>query len=132
MVDPVSYSTISYQCEASTSDAGTLALMIDKTQWIVGGALQTMLADGGYCSILDLRDAAQRRVELLAPVPANGSTRKQKSASGGEQISRDRFTYDQAGNTYTCPAGEILKYQYREKKQRQGDRVLYQSCYQSL
>ena len=130
VVDPASYLTISYQCEASVSDAGTLAPMIDKTQRIVGGALKTMLADGGYCSILDLSDAADRDVELLAPVPANGSTKKRKSASGGEQIPRDQFTYDEASNTYTCPAGEVLKFQYREKMERQGDRVLYQSCYQ--
>jgi transposase len=129
VVDPVSYLTISYQCEASTNDAGSLAPMIDKTQGIVGGALQTMLADGAYCSILDLQDAADRNVELLAPVPANGSTLKRKAAGGGEQIPRDQFTYDEASNTYTCPAGEVLKYQHREKKQRQGDRVLYQSCY---
>ena len=33
-------------------------------------------------------------------------------------------------STYTCPAGNVLKFQYREKKERQGDRVLMQSCYQ--
>lgn len=130
VVDPVSQLTVAYGCEASASDAGTLAPMIDKTQEIVDGQLEAMLADGGYCSILDLRDAIERDVELLAPVPANGSTRKRKSASGSEQIPRDQFTYDANSNTYTCPAGNVLTYQYSEKKERQGDRVLLQSCYQ--
>lgn len=130
VVDPVSHMTIAYQCDASTSDAGTLAPMIDKTQAIVDGQLEAMLADGGYCSILDLRDVQERGVDLLAPVPANGSTLKRKSASGSEQIPRERFAYDVASNTYTCPAGSVLKFQYREKKERQGNRVLMQSCYQ--
>ena len=130
VVDPASYLTLSFQCEASASDAGTLAPMIDKTQRIVGGALQRMLADAAYSSIMDLRDAAERGVELLAPVPANGSTTNRKSASGAEQIPRDQFIYNAASNTYTCPAGEVLNYQYREKMERQGDKVLYQSCYQ--
>jgi hypothetical protein len=44
MVDPVSRLTIAYSCEASTGDAGMLAPMIDKTQQIVAGRLETVLA----------------------------------------------------------------------------------------
>lgn len=40
-----------------------------------------------------------RHVELLAPVPANGSTKNRKSASGGEQIPRDQFTCDSRNRT---------------------------------
>jgi len=80
VVDPVSYLTFRYQCKASTPgrrDAGTLAPMIDKTERIVGGALRAMFADVGYCSILDLRDAAERNVELLAPVPPTEARRSE-------------------------------------------------------
>lgn len=37
MIDPVSHLIVSYCCEPSTGDTGTLSPMIDKTQTIVGG-----------------------------------------------------------------------------------------------
>ena len=130
VVEPRSYLILSYDCAAATCDAGTLAPMIDKTQRIVGGRLKTMLADGAYCSILDLRDAEARNVDLLAPVSANSSTNKRKSASGEPQIPRDEFTYDAAANSYTCPAGHALPYKEREHNHRLGGRTLDQYRYQ--
>lgn len=130
VVDPLSHLTISYACEASATDAGMLAPMIDKTQQIVGGRLKSILADGGYCSILDLRDARERGVELLAPVSSSGTSRKSKSRSGQDQIPREEFTFDTRQNCYTCPEGHSLHYKEREKKSRAGGRQLYQFRYQ--
>lgn len=130
MIDPVSHLIVSYCCEPSTGDTGTLSPMIDKTQEIVGGRLETVLADGGYCSILDLRDAQERGIELLAPPSASGTTRKSKSRSGEDQIPREEFIFDTESNRYTCPAGHSLEYKDRQKKSRSGGRHLYQSRYQ--
>lgn len=130
LVDPVSHLIVSYSCEASPVDAGTLAPMIDKTQSIVGGRLKTVLADGGYCSILDLRDAQQRNIELIAPPSASGTSRNSKSHSGEVQIPREAFTFDASSNCYRCPAGKQLLYKDREKMLRQGGRHLYQFRYQ--
>lgn len=130
LVDPVSHLIVSYCCEASAVDAGMLAPMIDKTQAITGGRLKAVLADGGYCSILDLRDAHERNVELVAPVSASGTSRQSKTASGELQIPREEFTFDASSNSYTCPAGQQLDYKDREKMSRQDGRHLYQSRYQ--
>ena len=99
--------------------------MIDKTQRIVGGRLRRVLADGGYCSILDLVDVKEREVELFAPPSAGGSSRKCKSRSGEVQIPREEFDFDAASNSYRCPAGHCLAY-----RSRCGGRSLYQSTYQ--
>ena len=130
LVDPVSHLIVSYCCEASPVDAGMLAPMIDKTQAITGGRLKTVLADGSYCSILDLRDAAQRNIELVAPASASGTSRNAKSASGEVQIPREEFTFAASSNSYTCPAGQPLGYKDREKMPRQSGRHLYQFRYQ--
>ncbi len=130
MVAPVSLLTISYCCEASANDNGTLAPMIDKSQRIVGGRLKRVLADGGYCSILDLADAKDRRVELFSPPSASGSSRKCKSRSGELQIPREEFRFDAKSNSYCCPQGNRLAHRSREKKSRIGGRILYQSSYQ--
>lgn len=130
MVDPVSHLTVSYLCEAKANDNGTLAPMIDKTQEIVGGLLKTVLADGGYCSILDLRDAAERGIELIAPPSISSSSRHGKSRSGEPQIPREAFRFNAQSNSYECPEGHQLPYRDREKKSRMGGRFLYQSRYQ--
>lgn len=130
MVDPTSWLTVSYCCDAAANDNGTLAPMIDKTQQIVGGRLTRVLADGGYCSILDLKDAKDRGVELLAPPSASGSCRKCKSRSGEVQIPREEFHFDVESNRYWCPQGNPLVHRSREKKSRIGGRSLYQSTYQ--
>lgn len=130
MVDPVSHLTVSYMCEPKANDNGTLAPMIDKTQEIVGGRLKTVLADGSYCSILDLRDAAERGIELIAPPSISSSSRQSKSRSGEIQIPREAFRFDAQSNSYECPQGHRLAYRDREKKLRIGGRSVYQSRYQ--
>lgn len=130
MVDPVSLMIVSYECNAAANDNGTLAPMIDKTQVIVGGQLKRVLADGGYCSILDLKDAKERGIELFAPPSVSGSRRKSKSRSGELQIPREEFRFDAEKNRYQCPQGHSLAYRSRERKSRIGGRFLYQSSYQ--
>jgi hypothetical protein len=131
MVDPVSWLTISYCCNAAANDNGTLAPMIEKTQRIVDGRLKRVLADGGYCSILDLTDAKDHGIELFAPPSASGGSRKCKSRSGEVQIPREEFCFDSESNSYRCPRGSVLVQRSREKKSRFGGRVLYQSSYQA-
>lgn len=130
VVHPHCHLTLSYACYAAATDAGTLAPMIDKTQRIVGGRLETVMADGAYCSILDLRDAQERNIDLLAPVPANDSTNKRKSISGERQIPRSKFTYDATNNSYTCPAGHNMPFKERHRKTRRGGQTLDQYRYQ--
>lgn len=131
VVEPGSHLILSYDCLAAVCDAGTLAPMIDKTQRIVGRRLRTMLADGGYCSILDLRDAVERDIDLLSPPAPNGSSNKRKTVNGEAQIPRDEFCYDAASNTYTCPAGNSMSYKERYRANRSGGRTLYQYRYQA-
>lgn len=130
MVAPFSYFILSYCCEAACTDAGTLAPMIDKTQSLVGGRLKTVAADGGYCSILDLKACHDRNIDLLCPVdPSVSSSSKQKSDS--QQVTREDFIWDAENNFYRCPGGKVLNYLDRGRKQRQGGQFLWESRYRS-
>ncbi len=40
--------------------------MVDKTKTIVGDRLKNVVADGGYLSILDLKAARERNIQLVA------------------------------------------------------------------
>lgn len=120
---------MSYGCEPATTDAGTLAPMIDKTQRMVRGLLRTILADAAYCSILDLQDCRERGVELLAPVQANAFTESKQQARPTGQIPRDAFEWDATDQCYRCPAGQRLNYRDRTRKDRHGGRQLWESRY---
>ena len=121
VVEPVSRLILSYSCDPVVTDTGTLIPMVDKTQQIVGGRLKTMLADAAYCSILDLRDCAERGIELLAPVQANSFTEKKQQAKPDQQIPRDEFRFDADENCYWCPSGHKVPYVDRGWKKRHGE-----------
>jgi hypothetical protein len=129
VVEPASRLILSYGCDAVVTDTGTLIPMVDKTQEIVGGHLKTMVADAAYCSILDLRDCAERGIELLAPVQSNSFTKKKQQTQADRQIPRDEFRFDAEQNCYWCPSGHELPYCGRERKQRHGERTLWESRY---
>ncbi len=130
MVTPFSYFTLAYSCDASCTDAGTLAPMIDKTKAIVGDLLKTVLADAAYSSILDLIAARDRNIELLTPVDSDSSTSsKQKSDSA--RITRENFKWDAENNCYLCPAGNTINYLDRNRKQRNGGQFLWESRFRS-
>ncbi|OYW23396.1 MAG: hypothetical protein B7Z55_03580 [Planctomycetales bacterium 12-60-4] len=130
MVAPASHIIVSYTCEPRAGDSGTLIPMIDKTQPIVGKRLTKVLADGGYFSVLDLRDCLGREIDLISPPPGSEKQRECKTPSGETQIPREEFRYCVQSNSYECPQGHRLTFQYREKKKRSGDRTVYQSNYQ--
>jgi transposase len=129
VVAPTSYLIMSYCCETAVTDVGTLAPMIDKTQQAVRGGLKTMMADAAYCSIVDLQDCQQRNTELLAPVQSNSFTESKKQANPNQQIPREEFKWDEAGQCYHCPQGHRLEYQSRNRKQRHSGRQLWEYRY---
>jgi transposase len=127
VVAPGSYIILGYSCEAVVTDAGALAPMIDKTQKFVGGRLETVLADSGYCSILDLQDCQERGIELVAPVQANAFT--EKKTKSDQQLPRTDFQWDEAEQCYYCPQGHRLTYHDRTRVHRHGGRYLWQTRY---
>lgn len=125
----VSRLIMSYCCEATATDVGTLGPMIDKTQEIVGGRLEVMMTDASYCSIVDLRECQQRNIDLLAPVQSNSLTESKKQKNSNPQIPREEFVWDEVENCYHCPEGHRLNYIDRARKQRHNDHQLWESRY---
>lgn len=129
IVATVSYLIMSYCCEPSATDAGTLAPMIDKTQKATHGGLKMVLADAAYCSIVDLQDCQERNIELLAPVQSNSFTASKKKDKPSQQIPRSEFEWDESEKCYRCPQGHRLNYCGRSRKQRHSGRELWENRY---
>jgi transposase len=79
LIEPCSLLIVSFDVFAIATDAGTLPPLLDQSRRILGRALDTVITDAGYVSILDLRACAERGVELIAPVHENDYTVAKKA-----------------------------------------------------
>lgn len=129
MVAPHSRLIMSYTCEPEATDAGTLSLMIDKTQKVVRSKLKEVIADAAYCTIVDLQACRTRKVKLCAPVQANSFTESKNKAKPTKQISRGEFKWEEQKQSYRCPRGKPLKYVGRTRKKRHSDHELWEYRY---
>lgn len=130
VVEPSSLLILSWDVFAQATDTGTLALMIDRTQQIVDGKLEKVIADAGYVSVLDLRACQQRNIDLVAPVQENTFTKKKQAKANTNQIGRDKFTWLPTEQTYVCPQGHRLDYRGKQRKRRWGDQHIIEYRYQ--
>ena len=153
IIEPGSLLIVAFDVFARATDAGTLPPMLDQSRRILGRALDTIITDAGYVSILDLRACAERGVELIAPVHENDYTQakdktqtqaqaqdktkdkyktktKAKAKDNGAAptepaIGKDQFTWRPEEQTYRCPQGHDLEYIRRGRKgRRQGDSLV--------
>jgi len=108
--------------EVSTcaDDSVQLESMIERCRENVDGELGSVLADGGYYSGHNVKQAAQSGVDLYMPVSATGRVPDQR-------YHRDAFVYDAASDSYLCPAGERLSYR-GSRRHRRVKKKLYSGC----
>ena len=95
-----------------------------------------VLADAGYNSRANLRAMEAARIEYATPArsPLGGSTAAARAAGIGAGFEAKFFIYNEAGDTYACPANKTLAYRrvsskrgrrYRQYQARSSD---CQSC----
>lgn len=116
---------VAYCTEAQQSDVGTLLPMLDAGQAVLGHTIKYVGTDKTYCTILELKGCEERHIELLADVPDNAFGKKKHGAEAErrEEI-RNQFIWDEDLQTYHCPAGHLLTFQYNETCPRAGGRSL--------
>jgi len=68
-------------------------------------------------------------IELLAPVQSSSFTETKKKLNGSDSNNRDQFTWDEAEQSYHCPAGHKLHYKGKERKPRHNGRSVVQHRY---
>ncbi len=115
---------LSYDVFGKENDTGTLIPMIHMTQLILGGRLQKVHADSGYCSLLEVSDCVELGVDLLAPVPERKGSKGRPTSSGEVQLSADEFPWDESTGSLSCPAGHAMRRVSRSKDPRADDRFV--------
>jgi transposase len=129
IVDSASLLVLGYSVSPENTDVGTLAPMIDKVQSLIGGTLKKLSVDAGYTSLLDLIDCDDRGIDLLGPVQSNSFTAKKQQEKGSQQISKDEFLWLEDEQTFQCPQGHKLIFEYQERIQRHAGRHIHCDIY---
>jgi hypothetical protein len=117
---------VAFDIAARATDAGTLAPLLDRTCGILGTYPKQHLVDAGYVSILDLKDCATRKVELIGPVQENDLTAR-KPPPKSALLTKEAFTWLPEKQTYLCPEGHEFKQTQRRLVGRSDGRSLMQS-----
>lgn len=123
---------MAYEVFAQCTDAGTLGKMITLSQQIVGNQLRQLLADSGYCSLLELEDCRRLEIELFAPVQNTTGTSSRKAANGEPQIPQCEFDFGVRGEECRCPAGHQMIQRARGQKPRADGRSVTEVRWQQL
>lgn len=98
----------------SAGDSDELEGAIERAERNTGKLPEQLVADGAYASAYNIHLMGDRGVELITPA---ADTVFQLEKSGiDEAFSRKAFVYDEATNSYICPASKILKYVGKEKR----------------
>jgi transposase len=110
---------LAYATTRTTADSGQLLPMIERTMELTNRPLEEVLVDSGYPSGEDLAECKEKGVIVYAPWNENTFTEaKRAKGSQGDQIPKDRFTFDPSMPCYRCPEGKTLTHRGRTTKQR--------------
>lgn len=102
VVDAAHHLIVEVEATTQGNDFGQFNAMAQQARQQLGVEELTVVADAGYHSLADLREAEQQGIR--AHVPEQHKARQQAGMLG-----REAFRYDAATDEYECPAGERLK-----------------------
>jgi transposase len=100
----------------SASDCVELGGAVDRLEETMARKPDQVIVDGGYITRENILAMEERGVDLVGPT-GNGvnETEGQMARRGIDlDFQPEAFTYDSGSNTYTCPAGKVLKYGSKE------------------
>ena len=109
--------------------------MLDETESVIGHPLDTVVADGGYASLLDVQACEQRGTELIAgPIKdKEQKSEKPKSKSTKKKppkLDKSEFTFIPEEQLYRCPEGYKLELRQKARVERRGGETLVELRFQ--
>ncbi len=87
---------------ADTTDQSQLGPMMEQAEETSGHRSETTLADAGYHSGSNLQECARRGQQVIMP--------ESQDRALESPYHKDRFTYDEASDSYRCPEGYTLRF----------------------
>jgi len=100
-VDGLHHLIVDMEATTQGNDFGRLNDMAQKAKETLGAGTLTVVADGGYYSVNDLKAAEAQGITAHVPRP-------QDSMDKEGLYGRDKFKHDKERDVYLCPAGQEL------------------------
>lgn len=92
------------------NDQGQLSSMVNKVRKALPDQTITILADTGYYNLEQIIDVVDEQTEILIQPQ---KSKREKVRSG---FDKGNFSYNHASDTYTCPAGYVLKHKWNGRQ----------------
>ena len=105
------------------ADYEALVELVEETEENTGERPLEVLGDSGFSSYENLQYLEQREIEGYIPDQRLESLRK--GTCQHPDFQRDRFSYDEGGDRYSCPMGNPLPYQGLLKRRGKPDLRIY-------
>ena len=96
----------------AVNDCNQLAPAMEEIQKNTGSLPAQVIADGGYTNRQSILDMDEKGIDFIGSAidASSQSNARLKSRGIDPEFYPEKFKYDSVSNTYTCPAGNILKY----------------------
>jgi hypothetical protein len=105
-VDAKHHIIVAHEVTNSVTDRGQLASMAKLAKEAIGHRKPIVLADRGYFEGHEILECERAGIATLVPKPLTSNSR-----FDGRFDKRD-FTYNERGDVYQCPAGQIAIYRF--------------------
>jgi transposase len=111
---------IDYELTQDAADNNHLSSVAASAKEMLGVETLTACADAGYYDTVDLKTCEDHGITTYVPVPAPKIPKHTNVPT--PDYYHDRFVYDEASDTYRCPAKQTLGY-YRTTDKSDGRRI---------
>jgi transposase len=111
---------VDYELTQDAADNNHLSSVAAGAKHMLGVDALTVCADAGYYDTVDLKTCDDDGITTYVPIP-DPKIPKHSNVPTPDYY-HDRFVYDEATDTYRCPAGQTLHY-YRTTDKTDGRRI---------
>ena len=98
------------------NDAKELVPAVERVEENFGKKPEQILVDGGYTNQTNIQKMADLNIDLIASVPCLDFSSGAKGHGIHSDFTVKAFRYDKETDTYTCPAGQKLIFQWEAEQ----------------
>jgi hypothetical protein len=118
-VDSKEHMIVEYDVTNDAGDNNSLSPIAKSAKEALGVEKLDVTADKGFFSQEEIKECVDNGITPYIPEPKKSTSGKAKSAGiPAPEFFEDKFVYNKATDTYTCPAGRVLRFRYWDKKGR--------------
>jgi transposase len=116
VVDSKNHVIVEYEATNNASDNNSLSRMAKNAKEALRVERLQVTADKGFFSQEEIKECVDNGITPYLPEPKK-STRGYAKAAGipTPEFYEEKFHYDERTDTYTCPAGETLRFRYWQR-----------------